>query len=148
MITSVSGTFYRSVKKTNPDILPLCIDLTNPSPATGFRNTERPSFIERTYVDLVTALALVHHLVLGKNIPLADVADGMALLTKKYLVIEFVPLTDPKAQELIKNKHTHHPYDNEGFENAFAAYFIIEKKQSIPGTGRILYKMEKINKPV
>jgi 2-polyprenyl-3-methyl-5-hydroxy-6-metoxy-1,4-benzoquinol methylase len=140
------NNLYRSIKKNNSkNILPLCIDITNPSPAVGFRNTERQSFIERAGFDLVTALALIHHLVLSKNIPVEDIAAFLAMVTHKFLIIEFVPLSDPKSQELIKNKTGFHAYDETEFENAFANSFIWEKKQIIAGTGRILYLMRKTN---
>jgi hypothetical protein len=138
------NSLYTSIKKSNiTNILPLCIDLTNPSPAVGFRNIERQSFIQRVNAELVTALALIHHLILSKNIPVEDVASFMAMVTKKYLIIEFVPVSDPKSQELIKNKNSYHLYDEFVFENCFSQLFIIEKKQLVPTTNRILYQMKK-----
>ena len=106
------------------DILPLCIDISNPPPATGFRNAERQSFLERIPSDAVTALALIHHLVLGKNILLADAARLFSELTKKWLIIEFVPLQDEKAQQLIANKSSfHEPYDIPAFKECFLKIF-------------------------
>ena len=136
---------YRSIKNDSMDgIYPVCMDLCNPSPALGFGQGERQSFSERAESDLVCALALIHHLVLGKNIPLHAVAREMCRLSKKNLVIEFVPLEDEKAQQLIINKSTYHkPYDTHVFENAFLAYFAIEKCEKIPGTNRVLYLMRK-----
>lgn len=94
--------------------------------------------------ELVVALAIVHHLVLSKNIPIPDVAKQFAELTKNYLIIEFVPLNDEKSQQLIANKTNYHiPYDTNAFENYFTAYFNIEKKQIIPGTDRVLYRMKR-----
>ena len=136
---------YLELKEKNiGSILPLCIDLTNPSPALGFNHTERKSFAERATADTVTALALVHHLVLSKNIPLQDVAKMLADLVRKQLIIEFVPINDIKSQQLIANKPIYHkPYDPEAFETHFSNYFEIEKKQTIPGTERILYSMKR-----
>jgi hypothetical protein len=135
---------YSVIRNNNiTNILPLCIDLTNPSAATGFMNKERRSFIDRTKTFLVSALALVHHLVLSKNIPLPDVAFFMAALCKETLIIEFVPIDDPKAQELVKNKSRHHVYDEANFEHYFKEEFNIQKKVVIPGTKRILYLMKK-----
>ncbi len=140
------SNLYHAVKKNNlTNILPLCIDITNPSPAVGFRNTERQSFLQRIHVDLVAALALIHHLVLGKNIPLEEVAAFMETITQKYLVIEFVPPGDPKARELTKNKSDYHQYDIAAFEKCFGTLFTIEKKQGIPGTERVLYRLKKNN---
>jgi hypothetical protein len=136
---------YLAVKdKSVKGILPFCIDLTNPSPAVGFNHSERQSFADRAKADTVTALALIHHIVLSKNVPLPDVAKMLSDLTKKYLVIEFVPISDEKSQQLIANKTTYHtPYDPEAFETHFSTYFEIERQQVIPGTGRILYRLKK-----
>jgi len=135
---------YLGEKKRRGSILPLCIDLSNPTPAAGFRNAERSSFTDRMQADLVAALALVHHLVLGKNIPLEGVARYFADLAWKHLIVEFVPIADEKAQELIRNKSRWHiPYDAESFEHAFGDYFGIVRKEFIPGTERILYLMTK-----
>jgi hypothetical protein len=125
-------------------VLPFCLDLTNPTPAVGFNHAERQSFAERAKSDTVTALALIHHIVLSKNVPFHDVAKMFSDLTKQHLVIEFVPLTDEKSQQLIANKPVYHkPYDPEAFEKHFSDYFEIERKQIIPGTARILYRMKK-----
>jgi hypothetical protein len=137
--------FYNQLKtEKRRDILPLCIDISNPPPATGFRNTERHSFLERIPSDAVAALALIHHLVLSKNILLSDAARLFSELTKKWLIIEFVPLQDEKAQQLIANKSSfHEPYDIPSFKESFLTYFEIEKEVMIPGTERVLFKMIK-----
>lgn len=136
---------YRMAREKNiPNILPLCIEILHPSPAIGFRNRERASFHDRARAELVVALAVIHHLVLSGNIPLNDMAGYMSELTTSLLIIEFVPLEDPKAQELIRNKSSYHlPYDTHSFEQYFLSYFSIEKKTRVPNTERILYLMKK-----
>jgi len=140
------NALYRVIReKELPNIQPLCIDLAQPSAAIGFRNAERAAFNDRARADLVLALALIHHLALGYNIPLNDIAPYLAELTTGWLLAEFVPLKDEKAQELVRNKRQYHrPYDQAAFENAFLEYFSVEKKERIPGTERILYLMKKI----
>jgi SAM-dependent methyltransferase len=126
------------------NILPLCIDLANPTPASGFRNKERASFTDRAGSDLVTALALVHHLALQNNIPLPLIAEYFSQLTKKYLLIEFIPLSDIRAMELTARKETPPAfYDLPNFEAAFNSAFRIERKDPIPGTERVLYLLKK-----
>jgi hypothetical protein len=138
------NNLYQETKKYNIlNILPLCIDVSNPSPATGFQTTERQSFIQRINAELVVALALVHHLVLAKNIPLNKIATFIASVCIKYLVIEFIPLTDPKAAEIVKRKSHHNTYDQESFERSFSDLFVTCEKIIIPGTERVLYLMDK-----
>jgi hypothetical protein len=134
----------RPLEQPARDILPLCVDIADPTPAAGFRNKERINFTERVHSDMVIALALVHHLALGRNIPLPGIARYLAELTKNRLIIEFVPLTDEKARELIRNRAVWHtPYDAEAFERCLGEYFHIEARSVIPGTERILYRMKK-----
>ena len=126
------------------NILPLCIDLANPTPATGFRNAERSSFTDRASADLVTALALIHHLALQNNIPLAGIADYFSRLTRQYLIIEFVPASDIRAQQLTARKTTPPAdYDRETFESVFTRHFRIQRTDRIPGTERQLYLLTK-----
>ena len=139
------NSLYQVLKNnTENRVLPLCVDISNPTPATGFRNTERASFGERITATTVVALAIIHHLVLSKNIPIHALAKMLASLTTNNLIIEFVPLNDEKAKQLVASKQNYHvPYDENAFENNFQPFFSIEKKQLIPGTGRSLYFMKK-----
>jgi SAM-dependent methyltransferase len=126
------------------NILPLCIDLANPTPASGFQNAEHASFTDRATSDLVAALALVHHLALRNNISLPLIADYFSRLTTKYLLIEFIPLSDEKAKELTARKETPTVgYDPEHFESAFSRHFRIDRKDQIPTTDRLLYLLQK-----
>ncbi|HXB05824.1 MAG TPA: hypothetical protein VNW04_01875, partial [Puia sp.] len=121
-----------------------CVDIANPTPAAGFHNRERAAFTDRAASDLVTALALVHHLVLTQNIPLALIAGYIAALTRQWLIIEFVPLTDEKCVEMLRNKASYPgPYDQPSFEARFEAWFTIDRRSPVPGTERVLYLMKK-----
>lgn len=122
------------------------VDIANPTPASGFDHRERSSFTRRAVSDLVTALALIHHLVLTQHIPLKMIAGYLAGLTRTWLIIEFVPLTDPKAAEMLRNKPVFPgPYDRQTFETEFERWFTIERQAIIPGTERTLYLLRKNN---
>ena len=132
--------------RQHPDkhILPLCVDIADPTPARGFDNAEWPSFTDRMSTDLVVALALLHHLALGRNIPLSKIAAYLSTLTNNWLILEFIPLTDPKAMDLIRNRRSNFaPYDASLLEQQFSRYFTIDRQSPIPGTERILYRMKK-----
>lgn len=127
----------------NKKILPLILDISNPSSAGGFFNKERKAFHDRIHVDAVAALALIHHLAIGKNIPLDILADYFNKISPE-LIIEFVPKEDPKVQELLKNREDiFNNYTAEGFEKEFSLYFEIIKTATIPGTSRRLYRMKR-----
>ena len=135
---------YRHVKGDGiTNILPLQMDITQPSPALGYRNRERAAFFDRIRVDLISALALIHHLVFSKNIPLSSLAAFFSDITGRYLLIEFVPPNDPKVIAISKNRTAMHRYDSRTFEESFGTLFNIIKKKTIPGTERVLYLMEK-----
>lgn len=136
---------YQQIKRQKRiNILPLVVDISNPSPAVGLNNTERLSFLQRSSFDLVAVLALTHHLVFTRKIKPVLLPELFGKLTEKWLIIEFVPPEDPKVQELMQHKNgLHAPYDIPSFENDFSALFEIERKAIIPGCTRVLYLMKK-----
>lgn len=135
---------YGQIKKEKiQSILPLCIDISNPSPALGFAHREREDFTRRMKSDLVLALALVHHLVIGKNIPLSRLADYFAELGPT-LLLEFVPREDEKTKVLLAHKEDiYQNYTREQFEEAFGESYDLIEKQAIPGTHRVLYLFQR-----
>jgi ribosomal protein L11 methylase PrmA len=140
---------YRHIKKNRiENILPLVADLARPTPATGVNNTERAALLERCTADLVLALALVHHLVIGRNIPFASVAATLAGMGN-YLLIEFVPLTDEKAQQLLAGREQlFHHYTETAFATAFEQYYHIESAAPVAGSSRKIYLMKKVKNTI
>jgi ribosomal protein L11 methylase PrmA len=95
---------YRQVRRDGDErVLPLVLDLANPSPGLGWANEERRSVPERANADVVLALALVHHLAIGRNVPLDRIASFFARLAPQ-LVIEFVPKDDPMVRTLLATR--------------------------------------------
>jgi ribosomal protein L11 methylase PrmA len=135
---------YKNIKSNNlKNIQPFVVDLANPSPAIGVNNKERSSFIDRTRVDLVLALALLHHLVIGKNIPFFMTADILQQMTS-ILIIEFIPKNDEKVKVMLRHKTDSYAwYEENEFEEVFKMYFSITRKEMIVGSQRVLYLMKK-----
>lgn len=119
-------------------ILPLVVDLTNPTPAVGWGNEERRSFLERARFDTVLSLALIHHLCIGSNIPLSSVAGQLRWVTKETLIIEFVPEDDEKAQ-LLGRGRVYPAYSQEIFEAEFGKRFVLRGRKDIGDSCRKLY---------
>jgi hypothetical protein len=134
---------YRQVKtEKNERVVPLLLDLTNPSPALGWANRERDSFGGRGPADLTLALAVIHHLAISNNVPLPQLADFFAE-TGKWLVIEFVPKGDSQVQKLLASREDIFPdYTREGFEAAFCRNFKIHEAVPVRESERVLYLME------
>jgi hypothetical protein len=135
--------FYRKIKQQKiSNIHPVVLDLTNPSPAIGINNTERASFTERVQTDLVVALALIHHLAIGKNIPFEDIATLFRSLGEK-LIIEFMPREDEKVRWMIEQKRdVYNWYTRENFLAAFSRHYKVADVQQIGSSNRTLYLME------
>jgi hypothetical protein len=134
---------YRMVKADKArSLLPLLLDLTNPSPALGWANRERDSFEQRGAADLVMALAVIHHLAISNNVPLQRLAEYFSSLTRR-LIIEFVPKSDSQVQKLLSSRADIFPdYTFEGFESAFSECFTIREKAAVRDSERFLYLME------
>lgn len=135
---------YTEVRKNGETtLLPLLLDLTNPSPRIGWANEERLTVPDRGPVDLVMALALIHHLAISNNVPLARVAAYFAGMAP-WLVIEFVPKSDAKVRKLLATREDVFPgYTREGFEEAFGTVFEIREAQPIEQSERTLYLMKR-----
>jgi ribosomal protein L11 methylase PrmA len=130
-------------KRGDRNLLPLLLDLTNPSPAIGWQNRERSSLIERGPCDTALALALVHHLAIGNNVPLDRVAEFLASLCRT-LIIEFVPKTDSQVQRLLATREDiFSDYRQEAFEQTFSRIFAVIASTRVRGSERTVYLMEK-----
>lgn len=124
------------------NILPLTLDITNPSPNIGWNNLERVSIEQRGKADLCLSLALVHHLAIGNNVPFENIANYFSKLCK-YLVIEFIPKEDSKVQELLLNrKDIFTNYTLENFLRQFENYFSIEETIPVTGSLRKIFLMK------
>ncbi len=135
---------YLRVKNGNGTLLPLVMDLTNPSPAIGWNNTERSSIKQRGPVDCAMALALLHHLAISNNLPFDHIARFFAGICK-WLIIEFVPKDDSQVLRLLRTREDiFTDYHAEAFENSFATYFGIEKSEPIADSKRTLYLMKRL----
>jgi SAM-dependent methyltransferase len=130
---------------SHTNILPLCISLAHPTPATGWQNREYPSFLDRAcgHFDTVLMLAVIHHLLLGDQIPLEEVALLCSRLTTQHLIIEWVPPTDPRFQEILRGRgHLYTHLTEANFRAAFAPHFHITTETTL-SNHRILFHMQR-----
>jgi hypothetical protein len=139
---SVNRLYNDIKRKEIKNIVPLLVDLSHPSPAIGVNNEERFSFFDRTKTDLVLALALIHHLAIGKNIPFEKIAQ-LFRKSGKQLIVEFVPKEDEKVQLMLQQKKdVYHWYTQEQFLTAFSSYYTILDSKQIGTSKRVLYLMQ------
>lgn len=140
---AVEKNYLECIRKGETHILPLVLDLTNPSPSIGWENQERMSLLERGPADTVFALALIHHLAISNNLPLNRIADFFSRICKS-LIIEFVPKNDSQVQRLLSTREDIFlSYRQQVFEDEFSRYFRIQDSVKIKDSERIIYLMER-----
>ena len=140
-LAAVDLCYTEAREKREKTLLPLVMDLTNPSPDLGWSLMERTSFCHRARSDLVMALALVHHLAISNNVPLSRMAQFFATLGDN-LIIEFVPKEDSQVQRLLRTrKDVFTQYSKAQFEAAFGGFFSIRESMAIEQSRRTMYLM-------
>jgi ribosomal protein L11 methylase PrmA len=140
---AVEKNYLESVDKKEKNILPLVLDLTNPSGPIGWENQERRSLLERGPADTVLALALIHHLAIANNLSFGKIADFFRKICQ-WLIIEFVPKSDSQVQRMLTTREDiFSDYGEGAFEDAFGRFFTIERSVKIKDLPRTLYLMRK-----
>jgi hypothetical protein len=132
---------YRGLRdEGNEKILPLTMNLADPSPALGWQGLERRTLSDRGRPDLVLALALVHHLAISANVPVKEIVDWLAGLGSS-LVIEFPTREDPMVQKLLapKREGLHPDYELRFFERCLGEAFAVERSERLQSGTRVLY---------
>lgn len=141
---------YRSMRAAEiTNLLPLVIDITNPSPDLGWANDERKSLTARGPADAVLALALLHHLAIGNNLPFSMIAKFFQEIAHA-LIIEFIPKNDPQVTRLLQvRKDIFTDYNQESFEREFTDFFDLVDSKDIIDSFRKIYlfknKLRKLN---
>ncbi|MBA2336468.1 MAG: methyltransferase [Acidimicrobiia bacterium] len=137
----LDGLFLALSAEGNDTILPMLQDLAAPSPAMGWRGRERPRLEQRSSPDLVLCFAVIHHLVVGRNVPLRQVVDWLADLDAR-VILEWVPPDDPMVRLLAVNKRPyeiHADYHEEALRRYLADRYVVEAEEPLPDGGRRLF---------
>ena len=139
---SVEQSYKTSVDRNETNVLPLVLDLLNPSPKIGWANSERMDLIDRGNPDMLMALALIHHLAIAQNLPLGMIADFFRTMCQ-WAVVEFIPKHDKGVARLLANREDiFYSYTQENFEKEFDRFFEIKAVHRIKSSERTLYLME------
>ena len=143
---AVTGQVWRRAVAERLDIQPLVVNVARPTPATGWRYEECPSFLDRAAgtFECVLMLAVLHHVLVTERVPLDDVLRLAADLTRDAAVIEFVAPDDPMFRRIARGRdHLHAGLTREVFETACAPYFHIERSSRAEGATRALYLLRR-----
>ena len=125
------------------DFLPLFLDVLDPSPGQGWAGRERQSFQDRLQAQGLLALALLHHMVIGRNVPLPQAVDWLVSLAPTG-VIEFVPKTDPMVQHMLSAREDiFADYTEAHFCQCLAQRATLVRSERISDTGRAVFQYER-----
>ena len=133
-------------RQRNLPILTIHADLARPTPAVGWRNAESLALLPRleSQFDLVLMLAVIHHLLLMEQVPLSEILALCHRLTRRHLVVEWVPVADPMFQGLLRGRDALYGSLSEAdLLDACANRFRLIDRQPL-ANGRILLLFEKI----
>ncbi len=135
---------YNNVRNQQiENMLPLVMDLTNPSPSIGWNNAERMGFKLRPSPDMVFALALIHHLAISNNLPFEKIARFLSELSE-HLVIEFVPKSDSQVKKLLESRRDiFGEYHEDAFVKEFEVFYNIIAKEKVMASERTIYWMKR-----
>jgi SAM-dependent methyltransferase len=131
---------WRSAARQNKSITTLVANIARPTPAAGWRNREHLSLLDRLAgkFDLVLMLAVLHHLILREQLPLTHIADLCAGLTRRWLLLEWVPPSDPMFQEWLRGRdELYGRLTEDDLNRAFAPYFASVERTELCN-GRVL----------
>jgi ribosomal protein L11 methylase PrmA len=135
---SLDRAFQRALDRSLP-LIALHVDAANPSPGQGWNEAERKSLKARADGDALLALAFVHHLAIGRNIPLDWVLQWLVDLAPRGL-IEFVPKDDPTVRRMLAlREDIFDDYSEAAFATSLGRLARIERVEAISQSGRKVY---------
>lgn len=124
-------------------------DLARPTPAVGWENRESSALLSRLEgFETVMMLAVIHHLLLLEQIPLRAILLLSHRLTRRWLVVEWVPATDPMFVSLMRGRdELYGSLSENDLMNACQGLFNIDKRQVL-GNGRVLLLLNRMTTDV
>ena len=126
-------------EKNRLDLLPLSMDLLNPSAGSGWMGVERKALVDRNLPDAIVALALIHHLAIAGNVPLGQAVTWLVSLAPKG-IIEFTHKSDETVQRMLRfREDIFDDYHEEAFRQHLEAEAVILERREISASGRSLY---------
>lgn len=132
---------YQALRgEDQPRILPLLVDLADPSPNLGWAGNERRDLPSRGKPDFLLALAVLHHLVITRSVPPDRFVEWIAGLGTE-LVLEFAEIEDPMVKRLMRNKRrdeVHDSYDLGHVRKLLSDHFEVLREERLPSGHRVL----------
>jgi SAM-dependent methyltransferase len=140
------AALWRAANASGACILPLVVDFARPTPPAGWLGREHAGFLERAegFFDCILFLAVIHHLMVTDQIPLAQIFDAIARLTTRWVVIEYVGPQDPLFHRLARGRDALYGwYSRPVFEECARRSFDIVNSIDIPSSDRAIYLLRR-----
>ena len=129
------------------NIIPLLMDLANPSPGQGWAGRERAPFVERRSPDMALCLALIHHLRVSANVPVSLFTEWLRSLDA-IVIVEFVDRDDEMFVKLAENKREDFAdYTSENFRSEVERRFTVEDRLELKAGKREMLLLAPKNAP-
>ena len=134
---------YRENRANGRPILPLLMNLADPTPDMGWRQSERKGLNARASFEGMLALAVIHHMVITSNLPLAEVVSWFIELAPNG-IIEFIPKQDPMVIEMLMNREdVFSDYYEANFRRLVLERAFIVAEHRFESNGRLLVAYER-----
>jgi hypothetical protein len=141
--SSIEALYHLTKQEKITNLIPLVMDILNPSPSLGWMSSERKSFISRIDPDVILMLGIFHHLTRQANTTFPMLAD-LCSKTKKYVFLEFIPDTDSKFEKLFCSRVNHFEwYNQKELLKVFTNLFTVKNVWKVEPTDRMIYLFEK-----
>ncbi len=142
---SAIQALWRAAERERQPITALVANIARPTPAVGWKNCEQLSLLHRLedQFDLVLMLAVIHHLILREQLPLAHIAGLSASLTRRWLILEWVPPSDPMFQQWLRGRdHLYGHLSEDDLNKAYAPFFRVVDRTELANR-RVLLLLER-----
>ncbi len=145
--TAALEALWRAAFEQRAPVTALVVNIARPTPPAGWKNREQLALLDRLTgkFDLVLLLAVIHHLILREQLPLAHIAELSAALTRRWLLVEWVPPSDPMFQEWLRGRDQLYGHLSETDLNyALAPFFRIVERCELEN-GRVLLLLKRMD---
>jgi SAM-dependent methyltransferase len=140
------AALWRAANAAGAGILPLVVDFARPTPPAGWLGREHAGFLERAegFFDCILFLAVIHHLMVTDQIPLAQIFDAIASLTTRWALIEYVGPGDPLFHRLARGRDAlYRWYSRPVFDECARRSFDIVNSIDIASSDRAIYLLRR-----
>lgn len=125
------GVLWREADRQKLSVTTIVANIARPTPAVGWRNQDQLSLLDRLgeKFEMVLMLSVIHRLMLREQVPLTGIAELGVALTRRWLVLEWVPPSDAAYQEGMRDRDPlYGRLSEDDLKGAFARFFNVVER--------------------